>query len=87
MVILADQEIQIDKIVNEMKRTDNLCPRDFRCLTSNFTNIGRIEDIGLKNYLVCKEENAQRCVFAIPFGNAHFCTCPLRRYLARELKV
>lgn len=87
MVMSGTQEAQIDLVVTEIKHAEIRCTKDFLCLEANFTNICKSQDIGLKHHLLCKDEHPQKCVYALPFGNAHICTCPLRRYLSRELNI
>lgn len=61
------------------------CPEGFSCAEAGFENLCRAGDIGLERYLICLEENPSKCVFAIPFGEGHFCQCPLRVYIAKNL--
>jgi hypothetical protein len=72
---------RIEEIIAAMQ-----CPKDFECYKSRFTKLGKARDIGLKSFLVCLEENPELCQFSLQFGNSYFCTCPLRVYIARELK-
>lgn len=62
------------------------CPKDFKCAESGFERLCKGRDFLLKGYLECLEENPQACSFALPFGSAHFCQCPLRVFLAKKLK-
>jgi len=71
----------IEAIIGEIK-----CPKDFICYKSGFKNLCKAEDVGRKSILKCLEENPVNCVFAFPIGQTYFCQCPLRFYIARELK-
>jgi len=74
-----DVRRKIDEIMAGMD-----CPKHFRCAESGFERLCRAQDIKLDEHLICLEERPDRCVFAVPFGGAHFCRCPLRVYLARN---
>ncbi len=62
------------------------CPKDFQCARSGLERLCKAKDFGLENYLECLEETPQACAFALPFGDGHFCQCPLRVYLCKKLK-
>jgi hypothetical protein len=61
------------------------CPRDFRCAESGFECLCSAKDFGLESYLECLERDPWSCKFALSFGGAYLCRCPLRVYLAKEL--
>ncbi len=73
---------QIEQIIGEMQ-----CPKAFRCTESGFAAMCKAQDIDLKDYLVCLEDNPGTCTFSISFGDAYFCKCPLRIYIAKNLRV
>jgi len=73
---------QIEQIIDQMS-----CPKGFKCVESEFELICKARDFGLANYLECLEDMPSLCKFALPFGKAHFCHCPLRVYIAKELKI
>lgn len=77
-----DYEREIEEIIDVMK-----CPKDFKCYKSGFEYLCKAEDIGLKSFLVCLEENPEGCKFSMRFGYSRFfCQCPLRLYIAKKLK-
>lgn len=71
---------RIEEILGEMG-----CPKGFTCADSGFENLCKARDFGLDHYLECLEDDTLACHFSLPFGEAHFCTCPLRVYLAKSL--
>ena len=71
----------IEKIISKMQ-----CTKDIKCYESNFENLCKAEDRGLSYFLVCLEEKPQNCSFSLFFGKEYYCKCPLRFYIARELK-
>ena len=75
-----DLRKQIEEIVEGMD-----CVKDFKCCEDNFANLCRAKDIGINSFLECLEEKPQECEFAMPFGNAFFCKCPVRIVIARKL--
>jgi hypothetical protein len=76
-----DDKKKIEEIIGGMQ-----CPADFKCYKSELENVCKAQDIGLKECLACLEEDPRGCKFALPFGKTYLCRCPLRIYLAKELK-
>jgi len=62
------------------------CSKHFLCARNGFEDLCRARDFGLDDYLECLEDVPQHCDFALPFGNTHFCQCPLRVYIAEKLR-
>ena len=62
------------------------CKKDIKCYESNFENICKAEDTGLPTHLICLENKPQNCRFSLSIGEKYYCGCPLRFYIARELK-
>ena len=78
-----DQEYknEIEEIIAQFK-----CPKDFQCYKSGFEVLCNAVHIPFESYFACMEENARDCKFAVPFGDANLCECPLRVYIAKKLK-
>jgi hypothetical protein len=74
-------EIQIEEM-----RSGCTCPKDFVCYKSNFRNLCKAKDIGLESFVICLVRDPLECKFAILFGDVSFCTCPVRIYIAKNLK-
>jgi hypothetical protein len=36
----------------------------------------RRKDLGLDSFLLCLENNPEKCIHSLPFGHDHFCKCP-----------
>ena len=72
---------EIEKIIGQMK-----CAKDFQCYKSGLKALCKAKDIGITSYLQCLEENAFGCQFSVRFGDKYYCECPLRVYIAKELK-
>ena len=79
MEITKEQARQIERIASEME-----CPEDFKCRKSGFENLCKTKLIAGDQLVECLEES--RCKFALTFGNSAFCKCPLRRYIAINLR-
>jgi len=62
------------------------CPINFRCYRSKYKDICNAKDIGMESFLVCLEKNPSKCKFSFSFGFKYFCKCPLRIFIAKELK-
>ena len=82
MELKAGQRADIDNIKLSMD-----CPKGFECEQSNFTKLSEVRDLGITDMVQCLSDTPEQCTFAVPFGFGHFCKCPLRVYLARELNI
>jgi hypothetical protein len=71
----------VEKIMAKMR-----CVKKFECVESEFENLCKAKDFGLDHYLECLEPEPQRCTFALCFGAGYLCSCPLRVYVAKNLK-
>jgi len=72
---------KIEEIIGEMK-----CPKHFKCCLTGFEVLCKAKDVGSESFLECLEEDPSDCKFSIPFVNTYLCKCPLRIYIAKELK-
>lgn len=72
----------IEKIKSSMK-----CPKGFACYNSNFENLCKVRNIGEGKIIECSPENQAPCVYRFTFMGKIFCKCPLRYYVARNLKM
>jgi len=66
-----------------MKKT--VCVKDYKCYTSGFTDLCRAEYIGMDSYILCVD-NIQQCNFSMFFIDEYLCKCPVRIYIAKEMK-
>jgi len=71
---------KIKKIIKTIQ-----CTKDFKCYESKFKNLCKAKDIGLKSFLLCLEETHD-CNFSIYFIDEYLCKCPLRVFVAKEMK-
>ena len=76
-----EQKKQIEEIMAGME-----CDKDFKCYEAGFEHICKARDWGLPDYVDCLEDSITMCKFKVPFGDGVFCRCPLRVYVAKELK-
>ena len=72
---------KIEQIIDTFK-----CPLDFRCYKSQFEELCDAVIIGDGKLVECTDEHAASCGFSYPFGDAYFCNCPLRAYVAKKFK-
>ena len=70
---------KLEEIIGQMK-----CPKDFVCYKSGFKTLCKAEDVGMQSYLKCLEENPSDCIFSLGYAESHYCTCPLRCYIAKK---
>ena len=72
---------QIEEIIRQIK-----CDKDFQCCKSGFEDICEAKDIGLPDSVKCLSKHPGDCEYAFAFGDSYFCKCPLRVYIAKNLK-
>ena len=70
---------KIKELIGQIK-----CPKDFICYKSGFENLCKAEDVGMKSFLKCLEENPRDCLFSRGYAESYYCTCPLRLYIAKK---
>ncbi len=75
------QRKQIEEIISRIQ-----CQKDFECYKSGFSKMGKVRDIGIKNFVECLEDNPAACNYSMAFGNGYFCKCPVRIYIAKNLE-
>jgi hypothetical protein len=76
-----DHEKELHEIMGSLN-----CPKDFKCYKSGFEALCKAEDVGLASHLICCEERPAECHFSWDNSPVFYCTCPVRVYVARELK-
>ena len=75
-----DVKRELEKMIGSIS-----CPKGFICYKSGLTALCKAEDVGMKSFLKCLEDNPTDCVFSIGYGYSYYCKCPLRVYLAKRL--
>jgi hypothetical protein len=81
ITLQEDMQKDIEEIIEGLT-----CPKDFICYKSEFKKLCRVKDIGMESFLICSKNNLLECRFSIYFGDLYFCQCPLRFYIAKNLK-
>jgi hypothetical protein len=71
----------IEEIIGQSK-----CPKDFLCYGSGFETLCKARLIDGVPFLECIEKVPQLCALSLDFGSTHSCECPVRLYIAKELK-
>jgi len=77
-----EQKKRIEEIMAGME-----CEKDFECYKTGFEKLCKTRDTGLPGYVDCLEEKGTICEFQVPFGRGVYCRCPLRVYIAKEVKI
>ena len=72
------------KRIDEIKAAMD-CPKDFHCVGEG-SALCEARDLGLENCVECLFQQPQGCAFSISFGHGYLCRCPLRVYLAQNLR-
>lgn len=78
--ISPQEKREIEQIASQMQ-----CSQNFMCCQSAFANICQAKDIGLESYLKCMEPECFECAFCFYYGSVSYCSCELRRYIARHI--
>jgi hypothetical protein len=76
-----DHQKEIEEIISQLQ-----CSKDFECYTSGFETLCKAEDVGMVENLRCLEEDPRNCLFLLTTPHTNYCHCPLRVYIAKELK-
>ncbi len=76
----------MDRQIIEEMTGGTECRKEFKCCSNEFTNVCRAKDIGIKSFLVCMEDQPQKCNFSLTFADIFFCKCPIRVYISKKLK-
>lgn len=82
MALTDKQRKRIEKIITSMQ-----CSKDFKCYKSGFKNICKAKDGGLNGYAYCSEGAYVPCEFKVHYAYNILCKCPLRVYVAKNLKT
>ena len=77
-----EQKRQLEEIMAGME-----CMRGFDHCKDGFENLCEAKDRGMEGYVDCLEEKPVTCGFAVPFGEGVFCKCPVRVYIAKNLRI
>jgi hypothetical protein len=75
-----DLEKKTKEIIGQIQ-----CPHESCCIETGFDKSCKVRDVGLKEYIVCLEEDASLCQFLVTYGSTCFCSCPLRIYICKKL--
>ncbi len=78
-----DDELRrkLEAIIEQME-----CPKSFQCAENGFAQLCNARDFGVGGFLYCLEDPPLQCPFALPFGFAYVCRCPLRVFIEKNLK-
>ncbi len=81
--MLEEHNKKIQEIMQGMQ-----CPKKFQCARDGFNSVCKARDlgVGLSGYVNCLE-STPGCGFALAFGEGYLCHCPLRVYLAQNLRI
>ena len=75
------EEVLVKQILGGMR-----CPKDFKCTKIGLEQLCKAADIGDENCLECLEQDPSDCPFMINLRYVKICRCPLRVYIAKNLK-
>ncbi len=77
---LTDQQ-NIEELINSTS-----CSKGFECYTSGFENLCKVMCFAGGQMLECMDRPGSSCEFQAAFGWGHICQCPVRKYIAQNLR-
>jgi hypothetical protein len=77
----AQQVREMEQIARRIR-----CSKDFQCYKSGFEKLCKAKIVGDGKMVECSPENEGSCEFRFSFAKKSFCKCPLRYYIAKNLK-
>jgi len=75
------QQTRIEEIMDQMT-----CPKGFHCYRSDFEELCNATYDPEDGFVECLQPAAEECWFAVNIGQRISCHCPLRVYIAKNLK-
>ena len=82
MEITQEQKEQIEEIISGME-----CSKDFKCYKSGFAELCKAKIFQNSEIIECLAERPWSRNFSFHFGNIYFCSCPLRKYIAKKFNM
>jgi hypothetical protein len=65
---------------------DVSCPKLVQCYHTGLQILCKARDVGLQSLVECLEEYPDKCPFSLSLSGLHFCKCPIRVYIARNIE-
>ncbi len=81
---ISDFKDEIEEIMENMD-----CPKDFVCYKTDFENLCEFNELGIEDFIECGDNcefSPTICPSGFDFGGSYFCNCPLRVFVAKQLK-
>ena len=60
------------------------CVKDFKCMKDECRQLCKAEKTGSETHLKCLDQH-ESCMFSVPYAGDHYCICPLRNFLERNM--
>jgi hypothetical protein len=70
----------IQKLIND-------CPKGRKLTDSKRRIPCKAKYIGVESFTQCLEHDPGMCTFSLPFGDGHFCDCPVGVSILNKLKI
>lgn len=80
MELNNENQKRLDEIIGQLK-----CSKDYICYKRGFEKLCKMKETAGGRLYECLEKGPDDCTFSISYGYAHFCSCPLRIYIANKL--
>jgi hypothetical protein len=72
---------EVIEVSSEAVANTEKCSKYFECLFNNGQGACRVEDCIGSEILFVEYPDERHCGYMKPFGNSHYCTCPIRKEL------
>lgn len=82
MKLNIENQKRLDEIIGQLK-----CPKDYRCYKLGFKKLCKMKETAGSRLYECLEKGPNECTFSVSYGHAHFCSCPLRIFIANKMNI
>jgi len=76
-----------EKHKNKTEEFIRYCPEDCKCYEPGVGVRCKAEDVGLQSFVRCLEKDPKKCSFSVAYAYSYYCKCPVRVYVAKNLKM
>lgn len=74
------------EIGDDVIKATTKCEKCFSCLSDNLEHSCKVEYCVSDTVYFVKCLNLAHCNYKVPFGDGHFCTCPIRKEIYNRYK-
>lgn len=79
MPLTSEHRERIEQIICHLR-----CLKGFECYSSGFERLCTAVVTAGSGLVECRDPSNGACTFRLPVGDSAYCTCPLRKYIAKQ---